>query len=58
MLHVRLANELEKIKPVREKPVKKATTGYTVYISENFNSQKKPGMDSKAVRDHMTPHCL
>lgn len=58
MLHVRLASELEKIKPVREKPVvKKASTGYTMYIAENFSSKKKPGMDPKAVRDHMIP-CL
>ncbi len=50
----RLEAELEKLRPEREKPVKtkRASSPYTIYVQENFNSHRQKGIASKDVRPH------
>ena len=50
----RLEAELEKLRPEREKPVKKGSSSpFTIYVQENFNSHRKNGMPAKDVRTHL-----
>ena len=51
----RLEADLEKLRPERERPVKKrASSPYTVYVQENFNSHRQSGIPSKDVRTGLT----
>lgn len=50
----RLKAELEKLRPEREKPMKKrASSPYTIYVQENFNSHRQNGMPTKDVRTRL-----
>ena len=47
----RLESELEKLRPERERAVKKnGGSPYNIYVRENFDSHRKPGMQTKDVR--------